>query len=304
MLSPYIFLFVAILKLSSAGSLKRILKADIEVLPPHNGSVRAGCPEFDELPKVWNSKFLGIRYYWGAGHDVPGLSCTGGYYDRQNGFQYSHEPGSCTPFGSIFVHAGCTFNGFCEIDYEGHYQVYEGPLFVSKVPMDTFCGWFTDDEAGKVPCAHSFTVDCKQHYPDCAPSDQWKTVASFDNTNSDLASTFTYKYVIGTSWSTQMSEGMSIDATISEEMSVAFFEIFEAKIGFSVTTGYNWNEVSTEAKSETREFWVQTDVPAGKLLEIQQAKGTCGGSEVNTEMFRSLTPYSEGNEQISYFKHI
>jgi len=145
-------------------------------------------------------------------------------------------------------------------------------------------------------------VDCKQHYPDCVPSDEWETVASFDNSNSDLPSTFTYKYIIGTSWSTQMSEGMHIDDTVSAEMKAGFFDIFETTIGVSVTTGYNWNEVSTEAQSETREFWVQTDVPAGKLLQIQQAVGKCGGSDVNTEMFRSLSYDLEGNEQVFYFR--
>jgi len=99
-----------------------------------------------------------------------------------------------------------------------------------------------------------------------------------------------------------MSEGMSIDETISEEMSEGFFGIFEAKIGVSVTTGYNWNEVSTEAQSETREFWVQTDVSAGKSIQIQQTKGTCGGSDVNTEMFRSLSYDLEGKEHVSYFE--
>jgi len=68
----------------------------------------------------------------------------------------------------------------------------------------------------------------------------------------------------------------------------------------SVTTGYNWNEVSTEAKSETKEFEVQTDVPAGESIQIQQTKGTCGGSTVNTEMFRSVSYDFDGKKHVNY----
>ena len=60
--------------------------------------------------------------------------------------------------------------------------------------------------------------------------------------------------------------------------------------------------MSTEAQSETREFSVQTDVPAGESIQIQQTMGTCGGSNVNTEMFRSLSYDLEGNKQVSYFE--
>merc|ERR1711872_178161 len=266
----------------------------MEELRPYNGSARSGCPEWDELPRVAHSKFIGIRYYKDYGHDIPALSCNGHYYDMLNGYQYSASPGACFPIGSLFVHAGCTFYAFCDNNYEGSYETYEGPLFFSKVPDGSFCGWAYSNK----PCVPSYIVDCKQHYPDCVPSDEWKTVASYDNSGSDLPSTFTYKYVIGTSWSTQMSEGMSVDETVSAEMSEGFFDIFETKIGVSVTTGYNWNDMSTEAQSETREFWVQTDVPAGRTLQIQQTKGTCGGSEVNTERFRSLSFDLEGNKHV------
>jgi len=293
-----ILLFVTILKLSAGGSLKPHLEAEREELRPYNGSSRSGCPEWDELPRVYDSKFIGFRSYTGPGHTIPALSCNGVKWDGVNGDRNTGTSGKCFNMGSLFVHAGCTFYVFCHNYYQGSYETYEGPLFFSKVPDGSFCGW--GNSIG--PCVPSYIVDCKQHYPDCVPSDEWKTVASYDNSGSDLPSTFTYKYVIGTSWSTQMSEGMSVDETVSAEMSEGFFDIFETKIGVSVTTGYNWNEVSSEAQSETREFWVQTDVPAGKTLQIQQAKGMCGGSEVNTEMFRSLSFDLEGNEHVSYFQ--
>jgi len=293
-----LFLFVAVLKLSSAGSLKGLLDAEPEQFPPHNGSVRTGCPDWDELPRVFNSKFIASRNYNGLGHEIPAMSCNGISLDRVNEYQASAAPGRGYGIGSLFVHAGCTFYGFCEHEYQGTYKTFEGPLFISKLPKDTFCGWHLTGT--DIPTANSFIVDCRQHYPDCAPSDSWETVASYDNSNSHLPSTFTYKYTIGTSWSTEMSEGMSIDATVSEEMSAGFFDIFEEKIGYSVTTGYNWNEVSTEAQSETKEFQVQTDVPAGESIQIQQAKGTCGGSTVYTEMFRSISYDFDGKHYVAY----
>jgi len=288
MFFPLFIFFVSILKLSPALPFEGLLEAATEEASPRNASTRSGCPEWDELPRVRDKKFIGARDYASAGHDIPALSCNGGFIEPLNGYQVTGDAqsGSCFAVGSLFVHAGCTFYGFHDYNFEGQYTTLEGPLFMSKVPVDTFGGWETGNPS--VACAPSYLVDCHQHYPDCVPSDNWETVASYNNSNSDLPFTFGYKYTIGTSWSYEMSEGMSIDETVSYEMSAAFFEIFEEKLGVSVTTGYNWNEVSTEAMSETKEFSIETDVPAGKSIQIQQTKGKCGDSTVNTEFFRTL----------------
>ena len=66
----------------------------------------------------------------------------------------------------------------------------------------------------------------------------------------------------------------------------------------SVTTGYDWSETSSEAKSETKEFTVSTELPGGRMVQIQQTKGNCGGSEVNTERFRNVVTYKDGNQII------
>merc|ERR1719348_564550 len=296
MFFPLVIVFVSILKLSPALPFEGLLEAATEEASPRNGSTRSGCPEWDELPRVRNKKFIAARRYYDEGHDIPALSCNGYVYDPLNGDQATASSGRCYGIGSLFVHAGCTFYGFHDNNYQGHYTTLEGPLFMSKVPANTFGGWaFSSTHA----CVPSFIVDCRMHYPDCVPSDKWETVASFDNSNSHLDSTFTYKYTIGTSWSHEMSEGMSIDETVSGEMSAGFFDIFETKLGFSVSTGYNWNEVSTEAQSETKEFTVETNVPAGESIKIEQAKGHCGDSTVNTEMFRSVSTDRAGIEKVS-----
>ena len=62
MLLTNILLFVTILKLSAGGALKTLLEEESEELRPHNVSARSGCPEWDELPRVQNSKFIGIFF--------------------------------------------------------------------------------------------------------------------------------------------------------------------------------------------------------------------------------------------------
>merc|ERR1719153_997744 len=258
-----------------------------------NMSVRSGCPDISELPIVYQKQFIGIRLYSGAGNDIPALSCNGGPYDGVSGYQWSGNTRRGYMIGSIFVHPGCTFYGFNDYDYQGSHTEWTGPLFISKVPEGTF-----DFPCDGAACARSWLVDCRQQYPDCQPEDSWKAVASFDNTQSDLPATFTYKYIIGTSWSHEMSDSMSISDTISAEVKAGFFDIFETSIGASSTTGYDWSETSSEAQSETKEFTVSTEIPGGRMVQIQQAKGKCGGSEVNTEMFRNVVTFKDGNQII------
>merc|ERR1719495_2116377 len=154
-----------------------------------NISTRSGCPDFSELPIVKDKHFIGIRNYNGKGHDIPALSCNGDVWDIVSGYQASAGPGQGYPIGSVFVHPGCTFYGFHDINYQGDYTEWTGPLFISNVPSSAFwwCG---------VACVPSFLVDCRQQYPDCQPEDSWKTVASFDNTESALTTTFTYNTLL------------------------------------------------------------------------------------------------------------
>jgi len=259
--------------------------------------VSSGCPDISDLPIVKDKQFIGFRMYRGRGNDIPALSCTGDIADVTSGTQWTTEPGHCFPIGSIFVHPGCTFYGFHEVNYQGSYIEYTGPFFLSNIPQWEFGVSCCDGKA----CVTSYLVDCRQQYPDCQAEDSWKTVVSFDNTESDLPSTFTYKYIIGTSWSHEMSDSMSIDETISYEVKAGFFDIFEETLGVSVSTGYNWSETSSEAKSETKEFTVSTELPGGRMIQIQQTKGKCGNSEVSTEMFRNVVTFEDGNQIIETF---
>ena len=57
---------------------------------------------------------------------------------------------------------------------------------------------------------------------------------------------------------------MNIDATISAAMQESFFEFFSVEIGTSVETGYDWTQISTEAKSEVHTYTVSTVVKPGR----------------------------------------
>ena len=48
-------------------------------------------------------------------------------------------------------------------------------------------------------------------------------------------------------------------------------------------------------KSQTEQFEVLATAPPGLLLTIEQAVGTCGDTEVWTEMFRIRHTDSKGN---------
>merc|ERR1711915_142792 len=255
-----------------------------------NGTVREHCPQLSDLPIVDSSRdnFHGARLYQGQGHDVPDLSCNGDQFDLMSGYRASAPDGQGYPLGTLYVHAGCSFYGFKGHNYQGDYTQYDGPVFISKVPS-TF-----DNTCSGIPCPHSFLVDCRMHMPDCVAEDKWSTVASYDNSGSSLVSTFTYTYTIGTAWSTEMSEGFDISSSVTYEMKASFWGIFEETLGVSVTTGYDWSETSTQAQNEEKQFTVETQVPGGVAIQIQQAKGTCGDSDVKTEMFRTLETKMNG----------
>ena len=87
------------------------------------------------------------------------------------------------------------------------------------------------------------------------------------------------------------------------ETTESLFGIFEATLGFSMTTGYDWGHTSSVTKSITEQFQVNAEAPAGMILTIEQAVGICGDTEVKTEMFRIRHTDSKGNivyEELKY----
>ena len=79
---------------------------------------------------------------------------------------------------------------------------------------------------------------------------------------------------------------MSIDSTVESSLKAEFFKMFSLTLGTSQTTGYNWEAVSEAAQSEEVTVTVDAVAPAGYVLTIEQAVGSCQDGKVKTEMYK------------------
>ena len=257
--------------------------------------IRNNCPDFADLPvaDAGLNYFYGIRFYPERGNPIPSLACNGGSYDRKDGYSYSAPEGMGIGMGTLFVHHGCTFYVFEDYNYQGNYKTLRGPKDLYE-GTDLFhrCGGNLN-----IPCAHSFLVECSMSMANCVPSDEWATVAYLDNADSSIPTKFTYEYQIGTEWSSEISQGFDVDISVTRTIKASFFKIFEAEVSSTFHTGYNWQKTSSEAKSEVTTYTIETEIPAGGIFKIEQARGSCGDSEVQTEMFKT-TDEVTGKSQI------
>ena len=81
-----------------------------------------------------------------------------------------------------------------------------------------------------------------------------QVILQCDNLDGQTTTKCSYAHTVGTEYSNEVSEGMSVDETVEMAMEAQFWEIFKESLGTSVTTGYNWGQVSTETKSEQVNF--------------------------------------------------
>ena len=97
----------------------------------------------------------------------------------------------------------------------------------------------------------------------------------------------TYYFFPGTTWSSEVSESMSVSTRVEESISENFFGIFESSLGYSVETTMDWGSVTKQEKSKTNQYTVgPIMVPAGEVVWVEGAVGTCGGITVETHMYR------------------
>merc|ERR1712051_285050 len=99
---------------------------------------------------------------------------------------------------------------------------------------------------------------------------------------------------IGTTYSTEVQNSMSIDLSIADALEASYFTLFTETLGISASTGYDWTHTSSERKSEEHSYEVDTEVPPGTIVMIDGAVGRCGGSTSKTEMFRITSYDPEG----------
>jgi len=253
-----------------------------------SSSPLTGCPS--KIPTVANGKIVAGRIYQHQGSDLQELACNGWHYTDYAETKYTKNDPYFQNFGSVIVNPGCKLYVFPEYNWEGAPLKYT-PGIIPNPPYE----WLDIGNTiiigpifqCSIPCVRSYIWTCKQTYPSCTPSDSWQTVTELDNSDSSVATKFTYEKMVGTEFSVEMTESMSVSATLSAEISAEFWgSTFTA--GLELTTGYDWTKTDSETKSEAKTYSVEIMIPAGAKLLIQEVKGTCGGSTIHTQMFRVI----------------
>ena len=115
------------------------------------------------------------------------------------------------------------------------------------------------------------------------------------NQNFQFDTSCKYSKTIGTSYSSSISESMSVDSTVEASIKAEFFKLFSLTLGTSQTTGYKWESVSEAAQSEEVTVTVDAVAPAGYVLTIEQAVGACQDGKVKTEMYKITHSKPDGS---------
>jgi len=262
--------------------------------------LKAECPNIDDMPVLNDAgdhfycafNWWYDNYPWD--HDIPLEACEDVDEHRtwMDDHDFDNEPGYFTPFGGLIVKAGCTIYAYSDYGYGGDRIEYHGPATFPDGCTGNNCPpVVTSDRWGY----YSFKCRCQQDPIICQPSDKYVTIMQCDNSNNDVESKCSYTKTIGTTWTSEVTNSMSIDTTIEYSMSASFFSFFSEELGVSVSTGYDWTQTSSEAKSETEEFKVETVVSPHSILIIEGAEGNCGGNNVKTELFRFTSTDAAGN---------
>jgi len=259
--------------------------------------VLSECPNINDIPvlNAAGDRFFCAWFWQDKGNPEPIDSCNGGNGPVMDDYDFDSPSGSYMPMESIIVKAGCTLYG-----YEGHAFTKDLIKFYGPATYPEPC---TGGE-----CAHhlgpifglrgfaSYRCRCEQDPIICQPTDTWNTIMQCDNTQSSTVAKCTYSKTIGTTWSASTTNSFSIDASIEAAMKASFWRDFEATLSVTGTTGYDWSHMSSESQSEAETFQVSVNVPPYTLLQIQGAEGNCGGENVKTELFKTITVDQEGNE--------
>ena len=249
-------------------------------------TIKGECPAPDELPVRFpgdDSKFFCARYYKGPGSDAPFNGCNKcpgeptPYVDVYDGEDIDATECCFIPMGSLVVRPGCTFYQFTEYDQVA--VVFEGGAY----PL------VDNGQGNGGACAkgvRQMKCRCSMANINCIPEDRYEVVMQCDATLAQADSECNYQKTIGSSFSESLSTSMSVDYTVSAKLKVEFFELFSETVGVSVSTGYNWNSVSSETINEQHTISITATATPGYVARIEQAVGHCGGSTAKTELFR------------------
>jgi len=268
--------------------------------------IKAECPSIDSLP-VMNSdstNFFCAKTWdgWGSVNSIEGCNIATESSMPWELYKGDQMDAGCTgpyyPMGSIIVKAGCVLYGWNGCGYAGTLRQYQGPgvyPYGCPDPSNTdTCPW---EISGGGPWAWgqvSFKCRCEQDPITCVPTDEWERIMQCDNSDGSTATTCKYKKTIGTTYSTEVKNSMSIDLSIADALEASYFTLFSETLSISASTGYDWTHTSSEAKSEEHSYEVDTEVPPGTVVMIDGAIGRCGGSTSKTELFKISSYDQEG----------
>lgn len=260
-------------------------------------NIQAECPTIDSIP-VMNSdgtNFVCAERWDGTPARDPIEACNGNSWLMYKGDDVdTGDDGSYWPVSSLIVKAGCTFYGWEHHGYTGKLLKYYGP----GVYPDGCVSLYDEDTCTTVGGFPSYKCRCQQDPITCVPADGWERIMQCDNSVGSTSTTCKYKKTIGTTYSAEVQESMSIDTAIEDSMTVSFFGMFSDTLSISVATGYDWTTTSSAAKSEEQSYEVDTDVPPGTVVMIDGAIGYCGGSTVKTELFK-ISTYDQDGQLLS-----
>jgi len=219
-------------------------------------------------------------YYWsGEGDDWPVDACNGmKSYARVGDYNPTND---YFPMGSIYVKPGCTMYLYEDSNFEGNREEYYDGL----VPNNQH---FTNN--GAVPGPKSFK--CRCHYPiNCVPEDGYEVILQYDNKKGKTPITLTYTKTIGISLSAEVQASFSVSNTKTSSISHRLWWIFHTTLThtWSQTTTYDWSVKVAADFSATTSLEAQITIQPGKTIQILQAVGKCGDSEVRTSLFKVKT---------------
>jgi len=282
----------------------------VAILSSSTRYINAECPSINSIP-VMNADSTNFvcAETWDMGtlSANPIEGCNGNPWLHYKGDELNGDPGRYYPMGSIIVKAGCVLYGWNQPGYTGTLRQYPGPNVYANGCPDPYntdtCPWENGD--GVHGWGHaSVKCRCEQDPITCVPEDGWERIMQCDNSDGSTITTCKYKKTIGTTYSTEVQNSMSIDLSIADSLEASYFTLFSETLSISASTGYDWTHTSSEAKSEEHSYEVDTEVPPGTVVMIDGAIGRCGGSTSKTELFKISSYDQEGILMAEHFEGI
>jgi len=227
-------------------------------------------------------RFLCARAYE-ENHPRPYKSCTGRSLDIPNdeyvetiGFQQ----GRSWRFGfwhdkimALVVRPRCVLHAYQHRNMEGlHFKFPTGQYHYLRSP-------------------HLMTIDswhCECQYTNeifnCNPREEWVHRATCDP--GAYEGECSVNRMEGTEWGSEVTQGRSVENTVSFELAAALSKIFTASLSGSTTKGRHWETTKINMKSHELGTGFECNHGPGEKVEIQEKLAVCGGTKVHLNEYR------------------